>query len=447
MSVLVVGLSHRTAPVDVLERVAVDGAAAAKLATELLGSEHVSEAVVVSTCNRVELYVEVDRFHGSVDDVSQILVERADTQRDEVLPHLFVHYDEAAVAHLFQVTSGLDSMVVGETQVLGQVKVALQRAQEQGSVGPSLNALFQQALRVGKRGHAETDVDSAGRSVVAAALDSVQRRRGGLAGCRALVVGAGAMARLSVATLATRGVQDLTVVNRTAERAARLAATVGGAWLEWDRLAAALPDADVVVSCTGATGVVIEERSVAAAVADRLPGRPYVLVDLALPHDIAPAVADLAGVELIGLSTLVEELADTPAAEAVEQVRGIVAAEVAAFLATRTAARVAPTVIALRSMATEVVSTELQRLDGRLPDLDPRVRDELVLTVRRVADKLLHNPTVRIKELAGTTSGADYADALADLFALDSAAVDALSRAAVPMPGPATPPVPGEGAR
>jgi glutamyl-tRNA reductase len=429
MSVLVVGISHRTAPVGVLERVALDDEAARKLTVDLLDSDHVTEAVVVSTCNRVEVYVDVDRFHGSVEDVSQILADRAGTGRDSVVPHLFVHYDEAAVAHLFRVAAGLDSMVVGESQILGQVRVALQRAQEQGSAGSVLNALFQQALRVGKRGHAETGIDQAGRSVVTAALDHVEASTGPLAGVRALVVGAGAMSGLTVATLTQRGVTDVTVANRTPERAERLAAGVHGRTVAWADLADALSEVDLVVSGTGSVGVVIEGPAVAAALQRRGSDRPYAIVDLALPHDVDPSVAYLPGVHHVGLATLVEHLSGGPVAEDVKAVRAIVGEEVAAFLSVRAAARVTPTVVALRSMATEVVDREIARLDGRLPGLDARTRDELVQTVRRVADKLLHSPTVRIKELAEMPGGVDYAGALADLFRLDPAAVDAVTRA------------------
>ena len=427
MSILVVGISHRTAPVEVLERVALDDESARKLSADLLDSEHVSEAVIVSTCNRVEVYVAVDRFHGSVEAVSQILAQRAGTGRDTVAPHLFVHYDEAAVAHLFRVAAGLDSMVVGESQVLGQVRIALQRAQEHATAGSVLNALFQQALRVGKRGHAETGIDQAGRSVVTTALDHVERRTGSLSGARALVVGAGAMSGLAVATLTARGVTDISVVNRTPERAARLVDSVGGRVVAWKDRAEALADADVVISGTGSIGVVVEVDWVAEAVRRRGRGTPYAVVDLAMPHDVDPAVAELPGVVYIGLATLVEHLGDGPVAADVRAVRAIVGEEVSAFLAVRAAARVTPTVVALRSMATEVVEREIERLDGRLPELDPRVRLELIQTVRRVADKLLHSPTVRIKELADLPGGVDYAGALTDLFRLDLAAVDAVT--------------------
>ena len=219
MSVLVVGMSHKTGPVDVLERLSLDDDGAQKLVADLVATEHVTEAVVISTCNRVETYVQVDRFHGSVEDVSRLLAERAGANTADVVPHLFVHYDEAAVAHLFSVAAGLDSMVIGESQILGQVRSALRQAQDLGSVGPALNVLFQQALRVGKRGHAETDIDRTGPSVVAAALDQVEATAGSIEGRRALVVGAGAMASLAVAGLDGRGVADVMVVNRTQERA------------------------------------------------------------------------------------------------------------------------------------------------------------------------------------------------------------------------------------
>ena len=438
MSVLVVGVSHKTAPVHVLEQVAVDEDGARKLIADLLDTAHVSEAVVLSTCNRVEVYVEVDRFHGSVEDVSRLLAERAGAATSDVVPHLFVHYDEAAVAHLFSVAAGLDSMVVGESQILGQVRGALRRAQSLGSVGPALNVLFQQALRVGKRGQAETDIGRAGPSVVAAALDHVESILGPVGGRRALVVGAGAMAGLAVTALDRRGATEVVVVNRTQERAETLAAEVGGQAAALFTLPELLAEVDLVVSCTGATGVVIDAGAVEAALATRSrAGRsePYAVIDLAMPHDVDPAVAELSGVTLVGIETLVRALADSPVAADAERVREIVASEVAAFRASRAAARVTPTVVALRSMATDVVSAELDRLEKRLPeDLDPQVREELRQTVRRVADKLLHAPTVRIKELAGRPDGVSYADALAELFSLDPGAVDAVTQADVDAP-------------
>lgn len=434
MSALVVGISHKSAPVTVLERVALDEDGVAKLLSAVTETAHVAEAVVLATCNRVEVYVDVDRFHGAVEDVSSLLAERAGALRAEVVPHLYVHYDDAAVAHLFSVAAGLDSMVVGESQILGQVRLALHRAQRHGSVGSTLNALFQQALRIGKRGHAETGIDRATPSIVATALDRAESVLGPLERQRVLVVGAGAMARLTVTTLAARGVRDISVANRTDERARRLVTAVRGNAIPWVAMPAALRGADLVVACTGATGVIIRAEPVRRAVADR-GDRPYVMIDLALPHDVAPEAASLPNVVLVDLATLATELASGVEAADAEQVRAIVASEVASFLASRAAARVTPAVVALRSMATEVVDAELGRLRARVPHLDQASYDELAQTVRRVADKLLHSPTVRIKELADSPGAMSYADVLADLFSLDPSAVAAVTRAEVPKPG------------
>ncbi len=423
MSVLVVGVSHRSAPVPVLERLALDGDGVHKLVGDVLDSPHVSEAAVISTCNRVEVYADVDRFHGSVEDLSAMLAAHAREAPAEVVPHLYVHFDEGAVAHLFAVAAGLDSMVVGESQILGQVRQALRRGQDVGSVGTALNALFQQALRVGKRAHAETDIDRAGHSLLTVALDRIAAERSGdLTGRRVLVVGAGSMAGLAVATTARRGAAEVVVANRTPEKAQRLAETTGGRGVDLAAVPAEVAAADVVISCTGATGMVLG--------ADAFAGRPGALdvLDLALPHDVDPAVGELPGVRLIGLVDLARELENSDAAVDIDSVRRIVAEEVAAFDAARRAAQVTPTVVALRSLATDVVEAEMARLTGRLPELSPADRAEVEQTVRRVADKLLHSPTVRIKELAQQSSAVSYTDALAELFALDPEAVNAVTR-------------------
>ncbi|HLR83336.1 MAG TPA: glutamyl-tRNA reductase [Nocardioidaceae bacterium] len=428
MSVLVVGVSHRTAPVSILERLALEEPDIAKLHRLAVETEHIAEALVVSTCNRIEMYVSTDRFHGSVEDVAALIADQAGMAREQIVGNLYVHYDDAAVAHLFGVTSGLDSMVVGESQILGQVRAALQRGQELATVGPELNVLFQQALRVGKRGHAETDIDKAAPSVVSAALEQIEKTVVPLEQARVLVVGAGAMSGLTVAIASRGGAREIVVVNRTAERARRLADAVGGRAAPWADLGAELAHADIVVSSTGATGTVIGVDDVVGALAHRGTGSAYAVVDLALPRDAEEGVAEIPGVTVIGLAELAESLVDAPVAADVAGVREIVRDEVTAFLSARNAARVTPTVVALRTMATEVVDAELERLSTRRGDLDPDTFDEVAQTVRRVADKLLHAPTVRIKELAGQPNGLTYADALTELFALDQAAVDAVSR-------------------
>ena len=387
--------------------------------------EHVTEATVIATCNRVEIYADVDRFHGSVEELSRLLIERSGKSTEAMLPHLYVHYDDGAVSHLFQVAAGLDSMAVGEGQILGQTRDALRLGQELGTVGPALNVLFQQALRVGKRSRAETDIDSAAPTLVGAALDRSARHGGDVAGRRVAVVGAGAMAGLATATVSRRGAAEVVVVNRTRERAERLAAEYAGRAASLSELPAVLAEADVVIACAGASGLLVTRAQVEAA---RTDGRPMVFVDLALPHDVDPSVVELDGVTRIDLVDLAEELEASDAGREVAEVRRIVTEEVAAFVAVRRSASVTPTVVALRSMATSVVDAEMERLDHRLPDLSPEARAEVLRAVRRVADKLLHEPTVRVKELANETGAVSYAAALAELFALDPEAVDAVTR-------------------
>jgi glutamyl-tRNA reductase len=301
-------------------------------------------------------------------------------------------------------------MVVGESQILGQVKAALTHAQAQGTVGTLLNSLFQQAIRVGKRVQTETTIGSAGRSLVSAAYELLTRQCGPLQGRRVLVLGAGAMAGLAARTAAAAGA-DVTCVSRTFERAQRLADSVAGGAVPLAQLDAALAEADILVTCTGAKDMLIG--------ADRLAGTAVRgVVDLALPADVSDDVRDL-GITLVNLDRLVDDQVDSATAAEIEAARELVRAEVQDFLGLRRAAQVAPTVVALRTMASDVVSAEMARLDSRLPQLAASERDEVYRTVRRVVDKLLHQPTVRVQELASDTESVDYAAALRELFALD----------------------------
>lgn len=410
MSILTVSISHKTTSVDVLARVAMDPATATKLAESMLTSEHVEEAVVVSTCNRTELYAVVSRFHGGLDDLTTTLSDFTGSQVADLQQMCSVYFDEGAVAHTFAVASGLDSMVVGESQILGQVKAALTHAQAQGTVGTLLNSLFQQAIRVGKRVQTETTIGSAGRSLVSAAYELLTRQCGPLQGRRVLVLGAGAMAGLAARTAAAAGA-DVTCASRTFERARRLADSVAGTAVPLAQLDAALAEADILVTCTGAKDMLIG--------ADRLAGTAVRgVVDLALPADVSDDVRDL-GITLVNLDRLVDDQVDSATAAEIEAARELVRAEVQDFLGLRRAAQVAPTVVALRTMASDVVSAEMARLDSRLPQLAASERDEVYRTVRRVVDKLLHQPTVRVQELASDTESVDYAAALRELFALD----------------------------
>ena len=440
MTTLVVGLSHRTAPLEVLERASLDAGAARALAVGARAAEDVTEAVVLSTCNRLEVYSEVTTFHGGLADVGAALVEATGVPLAELTDHLYVHYADRAVEHLFTVVCGLDSMAVGESQVLGQVRSALRRGQEDGSVGSALDGLLQRALRVGKRAHSETGLDHAGHSLVEAGLAHADEVVGPLADARVLVVGAGAMSALAATTAHRLGARDITVLNRTAARAQRLAEAVGGRWGalgESGGLEKALAGADVVLSCTGAVGHVVDAATVGAARALRGAGAPggsgaaapQLLVDLALPRDVAPEVGRLPGVVVVGLAELGAQLAaevggaGSGVAADLRDARAIVTEESATYLAERRAAAVAPTVVALRTQAREVADAELARLRHRLgPELDARVGAEVAQTVHRVVSALLHTPTVRMKHLAAdASSGPAYVEAVRELFDLDPA--------------------------
>ncbi|MET7979990.1 glutamyl-tRNA reductase [Streptomyces mirabilis] len=576
MSLLVVGLSHRSAPVSVLERATLNADAQIKLLQDTVAAEPAAEATLLATCNRIELYADVDKFHAGVAELSTLLAQHSGVGLDELTPHLYVHYEDRAVHHLFSVACGLDSMVVGEGQILGQIKDALATAQEMHTAGRLLNDLLQQSLRVGKRAHSETGIDRAGQSLVTFGL---QQLSAGTAvdawakGKKALVIGAGSMSSLAAATLARAGVSEIVIANRTPDRAERLAQILneneGG---DTDVVARAVPmdsvpveltRADIAISCTGATGLVLTAESVAAAVEGRRgesvataepvakpavrgagsartassavvgdhaqlaptsvgtdddcpldlsavqgtagfsvlgeaavagmaaaeleqhaawvdkgdaaaraprgaavldpeadaeaiaalvlavatvgrvperrrpepvaeaprPAPVLALLDLAMPRDIDAAVHRLLGVRLVDIESLAEASADAPMAADVDQVRRIVSDEVAAFSAAQRAAHITPTVVALRTMAADLVASEIARLDGRLPDLDDKERGEITQTVRRVVDKLLHAPTVRVKQLAAEPGGAGYADALRTLFDLDPETVASVSRA------------------
>ncbi len=462
MSVLVVGLSHKSAQLPVLERAVVSGDTLGKLIRDVSQAPNVGGTFVVSTCNRVEVYAEVDKFHGGVSSICDLLARHSGIPLGELTPNLYVHYEDRAVQHLLAVACGLESMVVGESQILGQVRQALAVARDHATLSRGLGELGTLALRTARRAHAETGIDQAGANLVSVGVAVAHGRLAGsqppgtgqaapadpgrpLSGLRVLVVGAGSMSSLAATTAARMGAAHIMVANRTADRAAKLAAAVGGGVADLSDLAGPIAGADLVISCTGAAGVVISADVVTESLARRAePARPLVLLDLAMPRDVDPAVAGLPGTHLVGLDTLGDRPAgsgDAPEAGLaardadVEAVRAIVAEEFAARVSAVHAARVAPTVVALRAKAAQVVDAELARLAGRLA-ADHRTIGEVERAMRRVVDKLLHAPTVRVKELAGSPGGDAYEDALRVLFDLDPAVVAAVTLADTGAPGP-----------
>jgi glutamyl-tRNA reductase len=437
VSILLFGVSHRSAPVSVLEQLSIDESDQIKIVDSVLQSPLVSEAMVLSTCNRVEVYAVVEAFHGGLSVIGQVLAEYSGLPMGDLTKHAYVRYSEAAVEHLFAVASGLDSAVVGEQQVLGQVRRAYASAEANSAVGRVLHELAQRALSVGKRVHSETAIDAAGASVVSVALDIADRKLGSLEGKTAAVVGAGSMGALAAAHLTRAGIGRVHVLNRSLGRAARLADRIEASGipaeaLTLDRLADALADADVVVSCTGAVSPVISLADVHHALVNARrdeAAKPLIICDLGMPRDVDPAVAGLPGVLVVDVDRVQHEPSAHAAAADVDAARHIVAAEVAAYLTGQRMAEVTPTVTALRQRAADVVEAELLRLDNRLPGLDSAEREEVARTVRRVVDKLLHAPTVRIKQLASAPGGDSYAEALRELFELEQTAVDAVATA------------------
>ena len=449
MSVLAVGLSYRTADLRTLERAAIGADELDKVLHQLQQAPHVNEVMLISTCNRIEVYAVVETFHGGLADISDVLAQQAGCATSELYDNLYVHYAGAAVEHIFSVASGLDSMVVGETQILGQVRNAYATARAAGTVGRTLHELIQTTLRVGKRVHTETGLGALGASVVSEALGETPD----LEGKHAVIIGAGSMGALSASHLRKAGIGRITVVNRTPANAERLAGNIAEQGVPavaagMDELAARLTDADVAVSCTGAHDVVLTAEHVFERA-----GRPLVICDLGLPRDVHPEVADVADVRVVDLETvrrrmdhLEKEAATvegdggqrvgaTSSAKQVARATGIVLDSVREYLAGQRSAAVTPTVTALRKRAAEVVDAELLRLDKRVPELEPGVRDEFARTVRRVVDKLLHAPTVRVKQLAADAQGTDYANALRELFELDPASPAVV---ASPSPQPTT---------
>lgn len=420
MSVVVIGLNHRTMPLDLFERMTVDGARLPKALHDLRNRESVGEVVVLSTCNRTEVYAIAERFHGAYADVRNFLSELAFAPADEFADHLYVHYDGEAVRHLFSVAAGLDSAVIGESEILGQVRNAWERAGEEGTTGPVLNLLFRHALETGKRARTDTSIARGTASVSHAAVEMAAERLGQLDGKRVLVMGAGDMAEGMATALQGAGVTDVFVANRTWRKARTLADRIGGQAVRLSDLPAALVDVDLLLTSTGATVPVVEHDDFEPVMEERS-GRPLLIVDIAVPRDVDPTVRNLDGVTLLDIHDLrrfaqagIERRSHELAA-----VEAIVDEELERFQVAASARSAAPLVGSLRGWADQVRQAELGRFDTKLADLDPRQREAVEALTRRVVAKLLHQPTVALKDHAGTPTGDRLADAMRQLFDLE----------------------------
>ena len=416
MPILALGVSYRRAPVELLERLSFVEDDYPKAYRYLRDLEDVREAVVLSTCNRVEVFAEVSTYHAGFLDLKRFLSESREIHPDEFAEPLYSHYEDDAAEHLFGVAAGIDSMVLGEPQILTQVRQAVRRAEAEGASGPMLSALFGGAVRAGKRSRAETGIGASPAAFVEAGAELADRELGGLDGRSVVVVGAGGMAALAAQHLRERGVGQLRIVNRNVERGARLAARAGADHGGMESLAQAIAGADLVVTSTGAAGTVISPEVVLEARRlDGRSGRPLFFLDLALPRDVDPDVAAIPRVRLADLDDLKSMLTERAAgAEAeVEKVRVIIKEEVGRFTARRRSARLAPLIQALRDRGDRVAAAELARVAPRLADLSGREREAVEALARGIVAKLLHEPFVRLR-------GSDpLARAAAELFGID----------------------------
>lgn len=386
---------------------------------DLALAEHLSEAVLLSTCNRIEVYAYAERFHGGYADIRELLARHSGLPPETVADELYSHHDADAVQHLFSVAAGLDSVVVGEHEILGQVRDAWQAARDEGTVGAVLEPLFRRAVVAGKKVRATTGISHGIASLSHAAVALAQERLGTLAGRRVLVLGAGDVATGTLKSLANVGATDIAVANRTPERAKAAAASCGGRVVALDKVEPALVAADVVITTTGATDIVLEHSDI-DEVMTRRGGAELLIVDVAVPRDVDPAVRGLPGVILLDMDDLGDFVRQGRAGreQEIDSVRAIVRGEVEHYLIEASAREVAPLIAALRARAHQVTTAELDRHASRLAGLSAAQRVAVESLLRGVVNKLLHEPTVRLKDAAGHARGDRLAEALRDLFDL-----------------------------
>jgi glutamyl-tRNA reductase len=419
MSLVVVGLNHRTVPVELLERMAVAPADLPKALQSLGRCEHLAEVVLLSTCNRTEVYAHATLFHPAMQDVRDFLSDVSGVDPDEFSDLLYTYHDDAAVAHLFGVAAGLDSMIIGEGEILGQVREAWQAAEREGASGPLLSRTFRHAIEVGKRARTETAIGRHAVSVSSAAVALANSHVGTLDDRRVLVLGAGEMGEGMALALAGAGVLEIVVANRTMSRGEALARRVGGRAISLDEVPAALVECDVLLVSTGASGLLME-RSKVEQVMERRGGRALLIVDVGVPRNIDPGAGEVFGVTLLDIDDLraLGEQSLAQRRQEIGKVRDLIGDELDRHRLERSAREVAPLVTALRARAEELRALEVERYRSKLAALDPAAREAVDAITQGVVNKLLHEPTIRVKDAAGTARGELYADALADLFDL-----------------------------
>jgi glutamyl-tRNA reductase len=419
MSIVVLGINYYTSPVTLLEKVMIPVPAMSEALRVLSSHSDIREVVVLSTCNRTEVYAVAERFHGAHTDILEFLCETSGLSADEITPHLYSQFDDDAVVHLFEVAAGIDSAVLGETEIVGQVRDAWDFAMKQGTSRSTLNLLFRYALESGKRARTETGISRSTASVAHAAVEMSEEILGTLSGKRVLVVGAGEMGEGVAGALSRAGTESITVLNRTVSRAEALADKIGARVSDFESLETELVTADVVLACTGAGGVIIDHELM-ARVRNGV-STPLLVVDIALPRDVAASVAELPGItlrDLDHLSDWAQRGIDKRASE-VGQVREIIGEEVKRFLLDQTQRQAAPLVAQLREVVESIRTAEMERFESALAAMTPEQRELVESISHGIINKMLHAPSVRLREAAGTPQGERLSAAVRDLFSLD----------------------------
>ena len=419
MSIVVLGVNYHTSPVTLLEKVMIPVPAMSEALRVLSSHSDIREVVVLSTCNRTEVYAVAERFHGAHTDILEFLCETSGLSADDITPHLYSQFDDDAVVHLFEVAAGIDSAVLGETEIVGQVRDAWDFAMKQGTSRSTLNLLFRYALESGKRARTETGISRSTASVAHAAVEMSEEILGTLKGKRVLVVGAGEMGEGVAGALSRAGTDSITVLNRTISRAEALAQKIGAHVSEFANLESELVTADVVLACTGAGGVIIDHELMVRV--RHGVSTPILVVDIALPRDVAASVAELPGVtlrDLDHLSDWAQRGIDKRASE-VGQVREIIGEEVQRFLLDQTQRQAAPLVAQLREVVESIRTAELGRFESALSAMTPEQRELVESISHGIVNKMLHAPSVRLREAAGTPQGERLSAAVRDLFSLE----------------------------
>ena len=420
MSIVAIGCNHRSTPLSILERMTIAPDDIPKALADLGSADHLSEVVVLSTCNRVEIYAYAEKFHGGYQDIREFFGRHAGLAPEDVNDHLYALHATEAIRHLFSVTAGLDSAVIGEHEILGQVRTAWERSAEHGIVGSTLGPLFRHAVETGKRARTDTAIGRGIASVSQAAVALATEQLGGLDGRTVLVLGAGEMAEGTVKSLAAAGTSDVFVANRTWENAVALAEACGGTAVSLDAVGDALVAVDMLVTTTGAQQLILESGEIAGFLSRRN-GRELVIVDVAVPRDVDPRAGELPGVTLLDMDDIGVFVEQQMASRTrvVGNVETIVGEEVDRYRSVTSGREVAPLIAQLRTLGNDIADVELARFNGKLSDLDASQREAVEAMARGIVNKLLHEPTIRLKDAAGHARGDRLADSLRDLFDLD----------------------------